>query len=98
MKKILQVFKKLFKRKQKTYYVCDPKKATECDKFVCWEIMHGPCKCTSKKECAKTDLNGLPIIATDMDLWNVDFNEMLAMKIKEGDFLPSEKSQKKQGL
>lgn len=77
MRKILQAFKKLFKRKSKAqvYYICDPVKATHCSKDGCWDLYKGPCKCTSKKKCAKLDANGSPIIANDEDICNVEWLE-----------------------
>lgn len=77
MKKILQAFKKLFKRKEKQeiYYICDPNKATRCSKEGCWYLMHGPCKCTKKKSQAKVDKRGRYVIATVMDIWNEEYRE-----------------------
>jgi len=78
MKKILQAFKKLFRRekKEKPIYLCDPEKATSCSKGPqCWYFNHGPCRCTRKKQWSKSDKFGRPMIATPMDIWNEEYRE-----------------------
>ena len=84
MKKILQVFKRIFSRKRKddgvpVCYLCDPEKAKGCIKVGCWYEGHGPCKCTSKKQYAQTDRNGRPIVASVMDIWNEEYREYCLM-------------------
>ena len=74
MKKILQVFKKLF-HKEHALYICDPSKAMDCAKTSCWDINKGPCKCTAKKKYAKLDVKGKPIIATQEDFFNFEWIE-----------------------
>ena len=73
MKKILQAFKRLFYRE--TYYICDPKKAVHCTKKGCWDLYHGPCKCTSRKKYAKLDDQGKPMVASDIDVCNIEWME-----------------------
>lgn len=92
MRKILQAFKKLFskKEKQQVIYVCDPERATKCSKEGCWYLQDGPCRCTSKKENAKRDVDGKPVIAETMDIWNDAYWEKLLFGFED--------SQKKQGL
>ena len=78
MKKILQGFKKLFKRKPNyagRAYICDPSKNHECAKDGCWYITKGPCKCTLKKKYAQLDKDGKPMKATDDDLYNLEWME-----------------------
>ena len=78
MKKILQVFKKLFKREPQysgKAYICDPIRNTACSKDGCWHISKGPCKCTLKKKYAKLDKNGKAMKATDDDLCNLEWME-----------------------
>lgn len=79
MKKILQAFRKLFRRKEKetVYYICDPEKASNCSKEGCWYLSHGPCKCTKKKAQAKVDKKGRYVIATTMDVWNEEYREYM---------------------
>ena len=74
MKKILQAFKRIFKRKPRAY-VCDPNKAVGCSKDGCWYISHGPCKCTKNKKYAQKNSFGKPVVATEMDLWNSEYYE-----------------------
>lgn len=78
MKKILQVFKKLFSGRGRyaTFYVCDPARNTKCSKEGCWYISKGPCRCTSKKKCAKLDADGKPVIATDIEITNEEWLEL----------------------
>lgn len=103
MKKILQVFKKLFKPKNNykppnKIYICDPSKNKKCTKDSCWDINEGECRCTSHKEFAKLDNNKRPIIATDSDIYNLDYIEKHIDPKNFKDFYMPEKSQKKQGL
>ena len=82
MKKILQVFRRLFVRKRVISgraYVCDPWKNTNCLKEGCWDLHQGPCKCTVKKKYAKLDADGKPIVATDADICNLEWLEMKIM-------------------
>lgn len=91
MRKILQVFKKLFfKNKKRTIYICDPDRATDCIKEGCWYCSGGPCRCTSKVKNAKLDEKGHPIVASDLDIWNDAYWEQLLFGFSD--------SQKKQGL
>lgn len=92
MKKILQVFRKLFhkKEKQRKIYLCDPVAAQKCSKEGCWYLSGGPCKCTSKKQYAKLNAKGKPILATDLDIWNDEYWEKQIFGFFD--------SQKKQGL
>lgn len=82
MRKISQVFKRLFRKKPKevVYYICDPDRAPKCT-FAqgCWYKTHGPCKCTKKKAQARLDKNGYPIVATPMDIWNEEYREWCLM-------------------
>lgn len=93
MKKILRVFKGLFKRKKKReiVYICDPARAYNCSKDGCWFIDHGPCRCTLHKDYAKLDEKGKPVLATDADIFNTDFYDYW-ISVQNSD------SQKKQGL
>lgn len=50
----------------KTKYICDPKKNTECKKTSCW-IYGGLCNCTTKPECAALHENGQPMTAETDD-------------------------------
>lgn len=85
MQRVKKFFKALFENnKKQTYYLCDPKRATGCPKEGCWEIYRGPCKCTSKKEYAKLDANGKPIIAQDLDLWNAEYVESVINEELQG--------------
>ena len=47
-------------------YICDPAKNTSCTKEWCM-IFH-LCRCTTKKEFAKTGENGKPIVAVRSDM------------------------------
>ena len=44
-------------------YICDPAKNTSCTKEGCMI-----CRCTTKKEFAKTGENGKPIVAVRSDM------------------------------
>ena len=96
MKKILQVFKRLFGKdgRNRKIYVCDPDRNVDCSKEGCWLISKGPCRCTTNKRAAKIDISGKPVIASDMEIWNEDYYDYLIMELQK----PFEKSQKKQGL
>ena len=47
-------------------YYCDPEKNTECRKTACAHCLTitegGVCFITMKRECARTDANGVPVI------------------------------------
>lgn len=78
MKKILQAFKKLFKRRPRIsdpVYICDPLKHSTCNKEVCWDFGKGPCRCTTNKKYAKLDNDGKPILATDNEAFNLEWME-----------------------
>lgn len=45
---------------EKIFYSCDPEKNTECKKRTCFR-RKGPCKATSRVECAARDADGKPI-------------------------------------
>lgn len=79
MKKILQGFRNLFRRKPRysgRAYLCDPNRNSECAKEGCWYIAKsGPCKCTMKKKFAQQDENGKPVRATDSDVVNLEWLE-----------------------
>lgn len=87
MKKILQAFKKLFKGKRnekpKEFYICDPQRNQGCSKNGCWEIYHGPCKCTASLKYAKRHDDGTPVVAKDEDLYNLDWADYWMMKAQE---------------
>lgn len=78
MKKILQAFKKLFKKRPRIFepvYICDPFKHPTCKKEFCWDFWKGPCRCTTNKKFAKLDKLGKPIRATDNEKFNLDWME-----------------------
>ena len=82
MRKILQAFKKLFQRKKEededeVIYLCDASKAKECSKAGCWWISQGPCKCTKRKAYAQRDKRGKPVVASDEDIFNLEYMEGL---------------------
>lgn len=79
MKRILQGFKRLLKRKERLVgktYICDPARNIECSKEACWYIVQGPCRCTLKKKCAKLDEKGKPVIATEDEMINFEWMEL----------------------
>lgn len=97
MKKILQGFKQLFqkKRKKSTVYLCDPYRNRKCSREGCWpDGRKGPCQCTHNKNAAKRGDDGKPILATDDDMYNLDYWDYEVAQLLG----TSEKSQKKQGL
>ena len=47
-------------------YICDPAKNTSCNKAGC--MIFNYCRCTTKKEFAKTGENGKPIVAVRSDM------------------------------
>lgn len=64
---------RVFKRKPRRTYICDPAKNRKCDKVGCWLVNKGPCQCTSKRKCAKLDADGNPVEAKDEDLYNEEY-------------------------
>ena len=94
MKKILHLFKKIFSKKtyRRKCYLCDPARNSKCSKDGCWYISKGPCRCTYKRKCAQIGEDGKPVIATDNDMYNLEWLEYRLFG------KPSEESQKKQGL
>lgn len=52
---------------QTTLYICDPEKNTECKKTSCKAYKHGECDLTTKRETAKLNDDGEPIIYSMMD-------------------------------
>ena len=47
-------------------YICDPAKNTSCTKEGC--KIYNVCRCTTKKEFAKTDESNKPIVAKRSDM------------------------------
>ena len=43
-------------------YICDPEKDTECEKSNCKTYGNGECELTTKREAAKLNENGKPIV------------------------------------
>lgn len=80
MRKILQAFKKLFSRRQKKekekpVYICDAERNWACSKEGCWTFFGGPCRCTKKQQFARKDEKGHPVIATDEEIFNLEWVE-----------------------
>lgn len=50
--------------KKNTLYLCEPSKNKECKKVTCQHI----CRHTRKKDCAKLDQNGMPIIVPQSEI------------------------------
>lgn len=52
-----------------TIYVCEPRKHRDCEHSgLCKQGKHDYCFGTARRECAKTDENGQPIVLTDETL------------------------------
>ena len=45
---------------EKRWYICNPEKNRDCRKGSCCE-RGGPCRLTSREDCAMTDAAGIPI-------------------------------------
>ena len=54
------------KKERIKVYICDPAKNTSCTKEGC--KIYNVCRCTTKKEFAKTDESNKPIVAKRSDM------------------------------